>query len=44
MGIKPCPELDESLLKVFTKRVVDSGVNVDTAPVLRAITGGQASG
>ncbi len=35
------PELDDSLLKSFTKRVTDAGVKFDTPPVLRAISGGQ---
>lgn len=38
------PELDESLLKAFTKRVTEAGVVFDAAPVLRTIKGGQAAG
>jgi predicted type IV restriction endonuclease len=38
------PELDDSLLKSFTKRVADAGVKFDTPPVLRAISGGQPGG
>lgn len=40
----PSPELDDTLLKAFTKRVADAGVKFDTAPVLRSISGGQAGG
>ncbi len=38
------PELDECLLKAFTKRVSEAGVSFDSPPILRAITGGQPSG
>ena len=35
------PELDDSLLKSFTKRVADAGIKFDTPPpLLRAISGG----
>ena len=37
------PELDECLLKAFTKRVTEAGILVEPQPVLRAIKGGQAS-
>lgn len=35
------PELDDCLLKAFTKRVTEAGVSFDTAPILRTIQGGQ---
>jgi predicted type IV restriction endonuclease len=37
------PELDDSLLRSFTKRVTEAGVKFDTSPVLRSISGGQAA-
>jgi predicted type IV restriction endonuclease len=37
-------ELDECLLKAFTRRVSDAGVSFDTPPVLRTIKGGQSGG
>ncbi len=37
------PELDDCLLKAFTKRVTEAGVSLDAQPVLRAIQGGQTS-
>jgi hypothetical protein len=36
-------ELDEYLLKAFTKRVSESGVTSDASPALRAIQGGQGN-
>lgn len=36
-------ELDESLLRSFTKRVAEAGVKFDTPSVLRAISGGQVT-
>jgi predicted type IV restriction endonuclease len=35
------PELDDCLLKSFTKRVTDAGIAFDSPPVLRTIKGGQ---
>ena len=35
------PELDDRLLKAFTKRVTEANVSFDTAHVLRAIKGGE---
>ena len=37
------PELDDCLLKAFTKRVGEAGISLEAQPVLRAIKGGQAS-
>jgi hypothetical protein len=37
-------ELDDCLLKAFTKRVTEAGVSFDSPPVLRTIKGGQAGG
>jgi len=37
-------ELDDCLLKAFTKRVTEAGVSFDSPPVLRAIKGGQSGG
>ena len=36
------PELDDCLLRAFTKRVTEAGVSFDSTPVLRAIKGGQS--
>ena len=38
----PSPELDDCLLRAFTKRVGEAGVSFDTSPVLRTIKGGQS--
>lgn len=36
------PELDDCLLRAFTKRVTEAGVSFDSTPVLRAIKGRQS--
>jgi hypothetical protein len=36
------PELDDCLLKAFSKRVVEAGVSFDSPPVLRTIKGGHS--
>lgn len=38
----PSTELDDCLLKVFSQRVRDAGVNTDPSPVLRTIKGGKS--
>lgn len=38
----PSPELDDCLLRSFTKRVTEAGVSFDAVPVLRTIKGGQS--
>lgn len=42
VAFTPSPQLDDCLLKAFTKRVTESGVSFDAQPVLRTIKGGQA--
>lgn len=43
MAYAKSSELDDSLLKAFTKRAADAGIKFDTPPpALRAISGGQA--
>ncbi len=41
---EPSSELDHCLLTAFTQRVVDAGVSLEAAPVLRTIQGGQSAG
>jgi hypothetical protein len=36
------PELDDFLIRSFTKRVTDAGISFDSQPVLRTIKGGQS--
>ncbi len=38
----PSPQLDDFLLKAFTQRVTEAGISLESAPILRAITGGQS--
>ncbi len=40
----PSSELDDCLLRSFTKRVGEAGISIDAQPVLRAIKGGHSSG
>jgi hypothetical protein len=43
LAFEPSPELDDSLLKAFSRRVTEAGVAFDASPVLRTIKGGAPS-